>query len=165
MLRTGRLWLRNLRPADAIPIAAYRKDPDCFRYQRWEDVSEEAVAALVSRFSGSTFLSEEEEQHYAICCGEELAGDLSVFYSSQDRCVTLGITVAPEHQRKGYAREILADVIAEIRRKYPGLDLVALIHPENGISIALFESLGFCRECYAPSIDSLVYVIDGTAGA
>ena len=165
MLRTERLWLRNLCPADTIPIAAYRKDPDCARYQRWETVSMEAVADFVSRFSGSVFLSEEEEQHYAFCCGEELTGDLSVFYSLKDRCVTLGITVAPEHQRKGYAREILAAVIAEIRRKYLGLDLVALIHPENGPSIALFESLGFYRECYAPSIDSLVYVIDGTAGA
>ena len=31
---------------------------------------------------------------------------------------------------------------------------------ENSASIALFESLGFYRECYAPKLDSFVYVID-----
>ena len=47
-----------------------------------------------------------------------------------------------------------------VQEKYPKLDIVALIDRENGPSIALFEKLGFYRECYAESIASYVYVID-----
>jgi len=161
MLKTQRLRLDNLRTEDVKRILAYRNDPDCARYQRWEAVSAEAVADFVKGFTDCTWLSKEEEQHYAIRAGEILVGDMSYFYNEEDRCVTLGITVAPEHQRKGYARELLSAVVAAVRSAYPELDIVALIDPENEASIALFEGLGFERECYAEKIASFVYVIYG----
>ena len=142
MLKTQRLRLDNLRTEDVKRILAYRNDPDCARYQRWEAVSAEAVAAFIKRFESSSWLSKEEEQHYALRAEEALVGELAFFYNEEDRCVTLGITVAPRHQRKGYARELLTAVVEQVSRTYPGLDIVALIHPENGASIALFEGLG-----------------------
>ena len=160
MIKTSRLQLRNLRESDIPLIHAWRNDPACFRYQRWEATSEEAVTAYVKEYENSRFLSEEEEQHYAVCAGETLIGEISCFYTESDRCITLGITVSAEHQRKGYAREILAAVIEVVQKKFPKLDVVALIDRENSASIALFESLGFYRECYAPKLDSYVYVID-----
>ena len=162
MLKTERLHLDNLRIADVKIITAYRNDPQCAKYQRWEDTSEEAVTAFAKTFENSVWLSKEEEQHYAIRAGENLAGDLSYFYNEEDRCVTLGITIAPEHQRKGYAKEILSAVVDAVRKNYPALDIVALIDPENAASIALFEKLGFERECYAEKIQSFVYVISGS---
>ena len=161
MIKTKRLFLRNLRREDIPALWAYRNAPDCARFQRWEDTSEEAVAAFVAEFEKSAFLSAEAEQHYAVCYGDALVGDLSYFYTEEDRCVTLGITVAPEHQRKGYAREILMAVIDAVREQYPELDIVALIDKENARSIALFEGLGFERECWAEKIQSWVYVIYG----
>ena len=159
MLKTPRLYLRNLRKSDAALIHAWRNDPDCSRYQRWEASDAESVAAYVERFGCSCFLSTQEEQHYAVCDHKGIVGEVSYFYTEEDRCVTLGITIAPAHQRKGYAREILAAVIDAVQEKYPALDLVALIEPENHPSIALFESLGFERECYAEKIHSYVYTI------
>lgn len=162
ILQTHRLFLRNLLPQDEPGIHRYRNDPRCFAYQRWEDTSREAVRRFLREFSGSCFLSGQEEQHYAICTQDgTLAGDLSYFYTEEDRCVTLGITIAPEHQRRGYAFEILHGVIAAVQARHPALDIVALIDKENAPSIALFEKLGFCRECYAESIASYVYVING----
>lgn len=159
MLQTQRLFLRNLREADIPAVYGWRNDPVCFRFQRWEDTSEEAVAAYVRRFGTSTFLSEEEEQHFALCDGEGVVGELAYFYTEEDRCVTLGVTVAPAYQRRGYAREILTAVTDAVRERYPELDIVALIDRENLPSIGLFESLGFERECYAEKIASYVYVI------
>lgn len=159
MLKTPRLYLRNLRQSDALLIHAWRNDPDCSRYQRWEAADAESVAAYVERFAHSRFLSKQEEQHYAVCDHMGIVGEVSYFYTEEDRCVTLGITIAPVHQRKGYAREILAAVIDAVQEKYPSLDLVALIEPENLPSIALFESLGFERECYSEKIHSYVYTI------
>ena len=159
MMKTECLHLRNLRREDIPVIHKYRNDPDCARWQRWEDTSEEAVAAFVRNYSDSEFLSRQEEQHYVICAGETLVGDLSYFYTEEDRCITLGITISPEHQRRGYAKEVLSGVIAAVREKYPALDIVALIDPENAPSIALFESLGFERECYAERLQSYVYTL------
>jgi len=161
-LQTNRLYLRNLRLEDIPAVHAYRNDPDCRKYQRWEDISLAAITEFVKKFAGSTFLSNQEEQHYAICLtGGQLVGELSYFYTEADRCVTLGITIAPEYQRRGFAREMLEAVVKAVQNRHSALDIVALIHPQNCASVALFESLGFYRECYARSVDSYVYVIDG----
>lgn len=164
LLCTERLYLRNLREEDAQALFACRNDPGCARFQRWEDTTMEAIRSFIGRFRESEFLSEQPEQHYAICGENGLAGDLSCFYTERDNCVTLGITVIPERQGQGFAREILGAVISAIQNRYPQADIVALIDPENGASIALFEKLGFYRECYAESIRSCVYVIDGRRG-
>lgn len=165
ILETRRLFLRNLALEDVTAIYAYRNDASCYRYQRWEDTSLEGVTQFVRDYAGSVFLSRQEEQHYAICRTEgSMVGDLSCFYTEADRCVTLGITIAPEYHRRGYAHEILDAVVKKVQVRHPDLDIVALIDKENAPSIALFEKLGFYRECYAESIGSYVYVIDGKKG-
>lgn len=162
LLHTKRLFLRNLQPKDIPVIHAYRNDPDCAKFQRWEDASLASVAQFVTNFGNCVFLSDEEEQHYAICLHDgTLAGDLSCFYTEKDHCITLGITVRPEYQRQGIAREILQAVITAVQLNHPEPDIVALIDPDNTASIRLFGKLGFYRECYAPSIHSFVYTIDG----
>lgn len=162
ILKTRRLFLRNLLPEDAETMYAYRNDPECYVYQRWEDTSLSFLNNFIGDYAESRFLSLQEEQHYAICaCDGTLAGDISCFYTEKDNCMTIGITIAPEHQRKGYAYELLHAVICAVRQQYPKLDIVALIDKENTPSIALFEKLGFYRECYAESIASYVYVMEG----
>ena len=161
-LKTQRLYLRNLEEDDAGTIWAYRNDERCYVCQRWENTSMEAVRSLIADHDRDSFLSDREEQHFAVSTRHgALVGDLSYFYTASDRCVTLGITIAPEHHRKGYGFEILSSVVAAVRQRHPGLDIVALIDKENAPSIALFEKLGFYRECYAEKIASYVYVIDG----
>lgn len=161
ILKTKRLVLRNLAREDAPVIHGYRNDERCYVYQRWEDTSLAAVHYLIEASMADVFLSDKEEQHYAIATGEgTLVGDLSYFYTARDRCITLGITIAPEYQRLGFAFELLEAVVKNARHGHPQLDLVALIDPRNAASIALFEKLGFCRECYAETIDSLVYVLE-----
>ena len=161
-LKTDRVYLRNLRTEDAAVLYRYRNDPTCARYQRWEHTSLTYLQQFVEQFSNCHFLSREEEQHYAICLlSSEMVGDLSCFYNEKDLCITLGITIAPKYHRRGIAREILAEVIHTAQNRHPHLDIAALIDPDNVASIALFEKLGFYRECYAASIQSFVYVIDG----
>lgn len=163
MLETKRLLLRNLCPADGESMYVYRNDVRCNRYQRYEDTDREYLCAFAERYAGSTFLSREEEQHYAIVCREtgEMMGDVSIFYTEKDACFTLGITIAPAFQRKGYACELLKEVTARLRKAYPSLDIVALIERENVASIALARKLDFVEECYAESIGSYVFVLYG----
>lgn len=154
--------MRNLTQNDLPVIYAYRNDERINKYQRYDHTDEEYLREFISRYSGSRFLSTEAEQHYAIClkCGK-IIGDLSIFYTAGDNCFTLGITVSPENQGRGYAYEMLSEVIPQLQRQYPGVDIVALIEKENTASIGLFKNLGFVEEGYSDEIESYVYVIYG----
>ncbi len=163
MLQTTRLHLRNFCHTDAEILFDYRNDSRCNLYQRYEDTSKTYLQKFVQDYSHSTFLSKEEEQHYAIVCNEncEMIGDISMFFSEEDNCFTLGITIAPLFQKQGYAFELLSKVIAQIQNYYPSVDIVALIEKDNTKSISLFKKLNFIEECYADSIQSYVFVVYG----
>lgn len=161
MLQTTRLHLRNLCTADVDILFDYRNDIRCNLYQRYEDTSRAYLQRFIHDYSNSCFLSKEEEQHFAIVCNADCAvvGDLSVFYSEDDNCFTIGITIAPLFQRQGYAFELLHEVIAQMQQQHPSVDIVALIEKENTQSISLFKKLGFIEECYADSIQSFIFTI------
>ena len=163
MLRTTRLFLRNLCHTDVDTLFAYRNDSRCYLHQRYEDTSRAYLQEFVRNYSHSSFLSEEEEQHYAIVRNTncEMIGDLSVFFSEKDNCFTLGITIAPSFQKQGYAYELLQEVVSRIQNHDPSADIVALIDKDNLKSISLFQKLHFIEECYADSIQSYVFTIFG----
>lgn len=163
MLQTNRLTLRNLMPADTVTLFAYRNDSRCKRYQRYSNTEMDDLRQFVRDYSSCVFLSQETEQHYAITlnASAEMIGDLSIFFTEKDMCFTLGITIAPEFQRQGYAYELLSEVIVKLQKQYPGTDLIALIEKENVSSLSLFRKLNFIEECYAESIQSYIYAIYG----
>ena len=133
MLRTTRLYLRNLCHSDVDTLFDYRNDSRCYLHQRYEDTSRAYLQEFVRNFSHSSFLSAEEEQHYAIVRNTncEMIGDLSVFFSEKDNCFTLGITIAPSFQKQGYAYELLKEVVSQIQNLDPSADIVALIDKDN----------------------------------
>ena len=163
ILQSSRLYLRNLCPADANTMYDYRNDNRCNLYQRYEGTSKAYLQEFVRNYSNCTFLSTEEEQHYAVVRNTDsvMIGDLSVFFSKEDNCFTLGITIAPSFQKQGYAYELLKEVVSQIQNHYSSTDIVALIEKENAKSISLFKKLGFIEECYADSIQSYVFTIYG----
>ena len=162
VVRTERLYLRNLRLSDVDTMHDYRNNESCNKYQHWEAFSREDIQAFVLKFQGDEFLSTKKEQHFAICSKEEdvLVGELAYFYTEGD-CITLGISISYQYHRKGFSFEILTEVIRQIQIKYPKMDIVGLIEKENVKSIGLFEKLGFEQECFAESVGSYVYVIYG----
>jgi RimJ/RimL family protein N-acetyltransferase len=165
VLQTKRLFLRNLCHRDTDILFDYRNDSRCNLYQRYEDTDKAYLQHFVETYSHSMFLSTEVEQHYAIVYAEtsQMIGDLSIFFSKNDNCFTMGITIAPDFQSQGYGYELLQAVVSALRNHYPTVDLVALIEKGNAKSIALFRKLNFIEECYAESIASFVYVLYGNA--
>lgn len=165
MLKTERLYLRNLWLNDAETMFNYRNDSRCNLYQRYESTSLEYLLIFIEKYSSCTFLSKETEQHYSIALNEndEMIGDISVFYTESDNCFTLGITIAPQFQKNGYAYEVLRELVGQLRKNYPSIDIVALIEKDNLSSIGLFKKLDFVEECYAEKIQSYIYVMYGKA--
>lgn len=166
MIQTQRTILRNLEKNDVDSMYDYRNDSRCSQYQQYEDTSREYLLRFVQTYAHCQFPSREEEQHYAIAAlsNNQIIGDVSVFFTEKDHCFTLGLTIAPTHQRQGFGYEVLSEIVAQLQSVYPTVDIVALIEKENHSSIALFQKLGFVEECYAESIQSYVYCIYGTAG-
>ncbi len=161
-IKTERAMVRNLDRRDLETVFRYRNSAECAKYQRWDDTSADAIASLIDRHCNDVFLSDKAEQHYAVSLKNNVCiGELAYFYTAADACITLGITVSPEYQGRGYAYEILKAVVACIQKQHPQTDIVALIEPENQKSIGLFSKLGFERECYAPSISSYIYTVYG----
>ena len=166
LLTTNRLQLRNLRKTDAAEIFSYRNCDTCARYQRWDDTSLAAIEQMIEDHKNDSFPALKPEQRFAISLSETyFIGELAVFFSVNDRCFTIGITICPQAQRQGFATEILSEVTRQLRNHFPAADIVALIDPENTASIRLFEKLGFIQECYAESIHSYVYTILGAVAS
>lgn len=163
ILKTDRLYLRNLELSDTDYIYEYRNNEECYKYQRWDDFSREDIKLFILKFREDRFLSTKEEQHFAICleADDVLVGELAYFHNEEDNCITLGITISYQYHKNGFAFEILKEVIRKINDKYSSMDIVGLIEKENFKSVKLFEKLGFKQECYAASISSYVYVLYG----
>ena len=151
--------LKNLKDSDVEAMCNYRNDPACNKYQRYDDTTPAYINTLIKKYSSSKFGELEEEQHFAVVNNETkiIVGDVTIFYNENDNCFTIGITIAPENQNKGYAYEILSEIIEKLHNKYPKIEFVALIEKENEKSINLFKKLGFTEECYSEKLASYVY--------
>lgn len=143
---TARLRLDGLRPEDAAALLAYRGDPEVSRYQGWQpaslaeakrfiEIQERAVPDAVGTWW---------QRAIRLRDSGELIGDLGLHFLD-GATVELGISLAPAHQRHGYAREAL-DVMLDF--VFGGLRkqrVIALVDPRNFMCMRLLEGLGMHR--------------------
>lgn len=142
-IRTERLVLRIMRPDDAETLAAYRGDPDVARYQAWDMPFTLADAERV--LAGQAHLDDLESEGWtqvAIEHGGEVVGDLGVCLEPSERRATLGYTIAPSAQHRGFAAEAAAATIDAV---FAGTDtwrIVATTDDANLASMRVIEPLG-----------------------
>ncbi len=112
-------------------------------------------AAHAYPWSESTFKSNQGERYHNLRL--EADGELAGFAVNQtvlDEATLFNIAVAPEHQGKGYGRQLLIKVIEDLTEK--GIVTLWLeVRASNSPAIALYESLGFnevsVRKNYYPA--------------
>lgn len=155
---TARLRLRCFDIKDLDGLFVYRNDERCARFQRWDpkDTQREALAEMI-RKSTACSLQKIGKQQFAIAlkADDALVGDVTVFL--EDPTITLGYTVSPEHQRQGYAFELLSALTERLHEWYPKRELICLVEPENIASCGLLKKLGFEDLGYAEKISSHIY--------
>lgn len=83
----------------------------------------------------------------------ELIGD--IYLAFKDKTITLGYTIAPKHQRKGYAYEILQSIIFYFFNNFDEYEIVCMVHHDNKTSKMLLEKLNFENEGY---LNNLIFV-------
>jgi len=143
---TARLRLDALRDEDAGALFAYRGDPAVSRYQGWKPASVADAAKFIEEQQGRAPDTPGTWWQRAIRLRDsgELIGDLGLHFMD-DGAVELGISLAPAHQRHGYAREavevMLDFVFGGLRKQH----VIARVDPHNFMCMRLLEGLGMRR--------------------
>lgn len=143
-LRTERLLLRRSQPRDAEAISAYRSDPDVHQHQGWArtdpDHVRQEIEEMLQRTPGEPgwvqFTLETLEDR-------GLVGDIGLSpRADEPGVVMVGYTIAPDHQRKGYATEAM-DALVRYALDQLGADVVrAYADADNVASVLVAEKVG-----------------------
>ena len=118
-LRSARLVIRPIGAADIPAFVSYRREPAVARYQSWGvDYSEADAAALVAGQAATDWPGPGEWVQLGLHLAETpdvLVGDVAVGADAeQPDTFELGVTLAPAHHGRGYAREAIEVVLAQL---------------------------------------------------
>lgn len=146
---TARLRLDALQREDADALFAYRGDPVVSRYQGWKPASATEAGRFIEAQLGVVPDTPDTWWQRAIRLRDsgELIGDLGLHFMDTD-AVELGITLAPAHQRQGYAREALEVMLDFVFGGLHKHRVVASVDPRNAACVKLLEELGMRREAH-----------------
>lgn len=148
---TPRLRLDRLGPSDAAGLYAYRGDDAVARYQGWKPASVADAEAFIAGQSGQPFAAPDSWFQLAVRekDSSELIGDLGIhFPANPEGPIELGISLRPERQGRGYAREAMSAALDLAFGEWGYRRAVGSVDPRNVASIALLRSLGFRQEAH-----------------
>lgn len=143
-IETERLILRQFRVDDAKDVFAILSDEqttlDCGGYHAFDAMDDE-YGRLMQKFAGQT--------RYSIVCKEtgRVIGMISMM--DAERAVPtleLGIEIAPDVRRKGFAREALEGVVQAYFAKTDVVMFTGGHYAYNGVSGELLKKCGFVYE-------------------
>ena len=143
-IETERLYLRQFRAEDGPDVFAIFSDEqttlDCGGYHAFDAMDDE-YGCLMEKFAGQT--------RYSVICKEtgRVIGVISMM--DAERAVPgweLGIEIAPDVRRKGYAKEALEAVIRAYFEKTETVLFTGGHYAYNTASGELLKKLGFVYE-------------------
>ena len=117
-LVTPRLALRALSAPNATAVALCRSDPEVARYQRW---ASEGLADAQSFIAGLAWEPDLPGTWFQLAItlrdDGQVIGDLGPHFPvDRPRQAEIGITLSPQHQRRGFATEALRAALAYLFR-------------------------------------------------
>lgn len=143
-----KIKLRAIEPSDTEHFIRWNLSSERARHLDfvWPPVSRASVQAWTE--AQSKHKLENDTFHWMI---EDQNGEPVGSISTHDckpHCGTFsyGIDIAPEHQRKGYAREAIQLVLKYYFEELRYQKVTVPVHGDNEPSIRLHEALGFQRE-------------------
>lgn len=145
-IRTGRLVLRALVPADAAVILAYRNDPEVARYQDWAlPFTPVAAEQLVSDQADVVGPVVGDWVQLGVEHRGRLVGDLAVGLDRSGITATVGYTLRADSWGKGLGTEAVGALVDALFAR--GIErATATLDPLNLRSARLLERLGFRYE-------------------
>lgn len=150
-IATDRLTIGALRQDDAASFFRYRSAPAVSRFQSWAPRSLAEAMEFVAGFRRVEFGAPDSWFQLAIRLASSgaLVGDIGVhFLVAESRQAEIGFTIAPLHQRHGYATEAVQAVIGYLFRPLDKHRVIASVDPRNEPSMALLRRVGMRQEAH-----------------
>lgn len=145
-IQTERLSLDPLELKHAPELLVYRSDPRVTTFQAFRPQTLAEAEAFIAD-TAKQFNKANTWFQVGIFLSDQLIGDIGIhFVESQE--IELGYTLAPSHQRQGFATEALRAVITHLFQALQKHRIRATLAPENTPSIALLKRLGFRQEAH-----------------
>jgi [ribosomal protein S5]-alanine N-acetyltransferase len=150
-IRTPRLLLRKMQPADAAALYSLRTQEAVMKYidrEPMKNIDEarvliEKITADIENAAGITWAICQPENE------ERLIGTVGFWrIIKQNYRAEIGYMLDAGYWRKGLMAEAVKEVIAFGFTKMGLHSIEASINPGNAASAALLEKLGFVREAY-----------------
>lgn len=148
-LETDRLRIRNFNISNLQDFHQYRSNPEVTKYQGFDVFTFEEAKAFIEEHTRKEFGVPGEWVQYAI---EErttgkLIGDCAIKLDGNDcRLGEIGITISPQEQKKGYAKEALTGILDFLFSREGFHRVTETVDGENIASIQLLKSVGFRQE-------------------
>jgi RimJ/RimL family protein N-acetyltransferase len=169
-LETERLVLSRLEPPDAEAMFAYRSLPEIFRYQHWRPASVDEILDFIKELAAAEPFTPGAWFQLGIRLreGGTLIGDCGVKVGAGDaRQAEMGVTIAPEHQGRGFATEAQRAVLDFLFGPLGKHRAYASADPRNTASLALMKRLGMRQEAHhlesywmdGAWVDDVIYAI------
>ncbi|HVT85962.1 MAG TPA: GNAT family protein [Chitinophagaceae bacterium] len=149
LIETNRLRIRNLTVSDLHDFHLYRSNPEVTRYQGFDVFTLKEAKAFIEEHTEKVFGAAGEWVQYGI---EEkttggLIGDCAIKLDRNDtRLAEIGITISPNEQRKGFAKETLLAILNFLFSHDDFHRVTETVDADNIASIALLKSVGFRQE-------------------
>ena len=148
---TKRLFISTLTTSDVDAMFRYRSNPNVSRYQGWQPQAREVVEEFINSNLKKEFNRAGTWYQLAIRDKEteELVGDVGLhFLDKQGKQVELGITISPDHQRRGYAVEVLGAVIDHLFTEMDKHRIIGSVDPRNIASLSMLRAVGMRQEAH-----------------
>jgi len=149
-IRTSRLILRDLEPNDGPRIFSYHRHPEVARFQTWGTESVDVIQSYIRGLPESDPDTPGRWYQVGIYLPSgKLIGDCGVrTVEAEPRQAEIGITLAPEFQRQGYATEALQGLLNYLFTALEKHRIFGSLDPRNTASINLLKRVGMRQEAH-----------------
>ncbi len=148
-LRTPRLVIRAITPADVDDLHAYQSDPEVVRYEPFEPRTRDEVVEKAAKFSQAlTLAGEGDFWQLAIERADApgVIGDL--YFKLKGPNGEIGWSLHRAHHRRGYMTEAASALLDLAFGELERHRVFAQLDPRNTASAALCRRLGMRHEAH-----------------
>lgn len=148
-ITTSRLKIRHLHIEDLEPFYTYRSNPEVTKYQGFDVMTMEKAKAFIEDNATKQFGKPGEWVQYAIAVKKtgKLIGDCAIKFNVYDiRLAEIGISISPQEQKKGYAKEAVTAILNLLFSREDFHRVTETVDAKNIAAIQLLKSIGFREE-------------------
>lgn len=146
ILETERLVLRHFEEKDLETVYDYRNNEDVNKFQVYDSFKKKDILKMFQENKDNTLYSETSLFAIALKETDQIIGEFYISNSDNKKEAFLGFTIEPNNQRKGYAYEMISEIIVEIVTNGKIKKLLCTVYEQNSKSINLIEKLEFVKK-------------------